>query len=119
MAGYHFDPARLPRRARRSGGEGLADGRSQSDAWVGCMAGHLLVINHREGESMSENRSDAPSERRGEQLPDDHPTKELQVEPGDCIAGIPPGKLEELAEYHRQRGDVGAGEPVPPDVELV
>ena len=68
---------------------------------------------------MSENRSAAPSPRRGEQLPDDHPTKELQVEPGDCVAGIPSGKLEELAEYHRQRGDMAAGELVPPDMELV
>jgi hypothetical protein len=94
-------------------------GAARATPGLAAWLGDLLVINHREGESMSENRSDAPSQRRGEQLPDDHPTKELQVEPGDCIAGIPPGKLEELAEYHRQRGDVGAGEPVPPDVELV
>jgi hypothetical protein len=68
---------------------------------------------------MSEYRSAAPSQRRGEQLSVDHPTKELRVGPGDCVAGVPPGKLEELAEYHRQRGDIGAGELVPPDVELV
>lgn len=60
----------------------------------------------------------APSRRRGEELPDDHPTKDIQLEPGDCIADVPAEKLEELVEYYKDQ-PFDEGEPVPPDVELV
>jgi hypothetical protein len=60
-----------------------------------------------------------PTPRRGEALPADHPLVVGDVEVDDCIALVPSEVLDELVDYHTDRGGVPAGEPVPDDEELI
>jgi hypothetical protein len=58
----------------------------------------------------------APTERRGEVLPRDHPAATLSPEAGDCIADIPAAVKDAVAAGHGNR--VPPDTPVQPD-ELV
>lgn len=61
--------------------------------------------------------SNPPTERRGEALPEDHPLRNVEIEPGDCISEVDPALLDEVVAYYGD--DPPPPEPVPDDVELV
>jgi hypothetical protein len=45
----------------------------------------------------------APTQRRGQVLPADHPTADVAAEPGDCIAEVPTEVKEAVAALHGNR----------------
>ena len=59
---------------------------------------------------MEEGMDTAPTERRGDVLPGDHPAVELAAEAGDCIAHIPAEVKAAVAAVHGNRE--------PPDTPL-
>lgn len=60
---------------------------------------------------MDERVDSAPTERRGDVLPADHPTANLAPEEGDCIAHIPAEMKNAAAAAH--------GNTEPPDTPVL
>ena len=58
---------------------------------------------------MTEN---APTPRRSEQLPEDHPLAALGTGPVDCAADVPAAVKDALVDWHAGRG-TPLGEDVP------
>jgi hypothetical protein len=65
---------------------------------------------------MVEEAEAAPTRRRGQALPADHPAVAVAPAPGDCIAEVPAGAKDAAAALHGNREPPGT--PVDPG-ELV